>query len=65
MAGWMWKSFDEADAIILVHSKGAYEKDRLLVGALRAHLHQASTATLRQLCDDACDSVIIEINGDA
>ena len=30
---------------------------------LRARLHQASPSTLRQLCDDACDSVVIEING--
>ena len=28
---------------------------------LRAHLHQASA--LRQLCDEACDSVLIENNG--
>ena len=31
---------------------------------LRAPLHQASASTLRQLCDDACDSVLIEINED-
>ena len=30
---------------------------------VRAHLHQASAPTLRQLCDDACDSVLIENNG--
>ena len=30
---------------------------------LRAHLHQASVSTLRQLCDDASDSVLIENNG--
>ena len=32
---------------------------------LRAHLHQASASMLRPLCDDASDSVLIEINGDA
>ena len=32
---------------------------------LRAHLHQASASTLRPLCDDASNSVLIEINGDA
>ena len=32
---------------------------------LRARLHQASASTLWQLCDDASDSVLIEINGDA
>ena len=30
---------------------------------LRACLHQASASPLQQLCDDACDSVLIEING--
>ena len=30
---------------------------------LRAHLHQASASMLRQLRDDACDSVLIENNG--
>ena len=30
---------------------------------LRAHLHQASASTLRQLSDDACNSVLIENNG--
>ena len=30
---------------------------------LRARLHQASGSTLRPLCDDASDSVLIEING--
>ena len=29
----------------------------------RAHLHQASASTLRQLSDDTCDSVLIENNG--
>ena len=29
----------------------------------RVRLHQASASMLRQLCDDACDSVLIEING--
>ena len=33
-------------------------------GTVRARLHQASTSTLRQLCDDTSDSVLIEINGD-
>ena len=28
-------------------------------------VNQASAATLRQLCDDASNSVLIEINGDA
>ena len=31
---------------------------------LRAHSHQASASMLRQLCDDASDSVLIEISGD-
>ena len=35
----------------------------LSVTRLRARLHQASASTLRQRCDDACDSVLIEING--
>ena len=30
---------------------------------VRARLHQASASTLQQLCDDACDSVLIENNG--
>ena len=30
---------------------------------LRTRLHQASTSTLRQLCDDASDTVLIENNG--
>ena len=30
---------------------------------LRARLHQASASTLRQLCNDACNSVLIENNG--
>ena len=29
---------------------------------IRAHLHQASASTLRQLRDDTCDSVLIENN---
>ena len=29
----------------------------------RARLHQASVSTLRQLCDDASDTVLIENNG--
>ena len=32
---------------------------------LRICLHRASVSTLRQLCDDASDSALIEINGDA
>ena len=32
-------------------------------GSFRAHLHQASASTLRQLCDEASDSVLIENNG--
>ena len=32
---------------------------------LRARLHQASASMLRPLCDDASDSVLIEIYGDA
>ena len=32
-------------------------------GLLRAHLYQASASTLRQCCDDACDSVLIEDSG--
>ena len=28
-----------------------------------SHLHQTSTSTLLQLCDDACDTVLIEISG--
>ena len=32
---------------------------------LRVCLHQASASTLRQLCDNASDSVLIQINGDA
>ena len=35
------------------------------VDAKCKRLHQASSSTLRQLCDDASDSVLIEINGDA
>ena len=35
------------------------------VFSLRDRLHQASASTLRPLCDDASDSVLIEINGDA
>ena len=31
---------------------------------LRVHLHQASASTLRPLCVEASDSVLIEINGD-
>ena len=34
-----------------------------ILTVVRAHLHQASASTLRQLCDDACDSVLIENNG--
>ena len=30
---------------------------------VRARLHQASSSTLRQLCDDASDTVLIENNG--
>ena len=30
---------------------------------VRARLHQASALTLRQLSDDTCDSVHIEISG--
>ena len=30
---------------------------------LRARLHQTSASTLQQHCDDACDTVLIEING--
>ena len=33
------------------------------VHSLRARLHQASASTLRQLSDDTCDSVLIEISG--
>ena len=29
---------------------------------VRAHLHQASKSTLRQLCDDASDTALIENN---
>ena len=42
-----------------------------LVGVLciipqqRTRLHQASVSMLRPLCDDASDSVLIEINEDA
>ena len=32
---------------------------------MRARLHQASASMLQQLCDDATDSVLIKINGDA
>ena len=32
--------------------------------SLRTRLHQTSESTLRQLCDDTSDSVLIEINGD-
>ena len=31
--------------------------------SIRARLHQTSASTLRQLCDDANDSVLIENNG--
>ena len=31
-----------------------------LVFILRPRLHQASASTLPKLCDDACDSVLIE-----
>ena len=31
--------------------------------SIRAHLHQASASMLRQLSDEACDSVLIENNG--
>ena len=31
--------------------------------SVRARLHQASASMLRQRCDDACDSVLIENNG--
>ena len=31
---------------------------------LIVHLHKASASMLRQLSDDASDSVLIEINGD-
>ena len=34
-------------------------------GVVRARLHQASASTLQQLCDDASNSALIEINGDA
>ena len=30
---------------------------------LRAHLHQKSASTLRQLSDDASDAILIENNG--
>ena len=33
------------------------------VGSIRAHLYQASVSTLRQHCDDTCDSVLIENSG--
>ena len=32
-------------------------------GGLRDHLHQASASMLRQLCNDTCNSVLIENNG--
>ena len=32
---------------------------------LMVRLYQASASTLQQLCNDASDSVLIEINGDA
>ena len=32
---------------------------------LRVCLHQASESTLRQICDDASNTALIEINGDA
>ena len=35
----------------------------LLLLSVRACLHQASASTLRQLCDDASNSVLIENNG--
>ena len=38
VAGWVIQSFQEADAIILIHSKGAYEKD-LLVSTVKLHLY--------------------------
>ena len=34
-------------------------------GTLRVGLHQASASMLRQLCDDASDTVLIENNGAA
>ena len=37
-------------------------QDGLVFRSLRAHLHQASASTLRQLCNEACDSVLIENN---
>ena len=36
---------------------------RVAIGAVRVHLHQASVSTMRQLCDDASDSDLIENNG--
>ena len=38
-------------------------RHRHYVKTLRARLHQASASMLRQLSDDACDSVVIENNG--
>ena len=35
----------------------------LLSLSVRARLHQASASTLRQLSDDASNSVLVEING--
>ena len=33
------------------------------ITGLKVHLHQESASTLRQLCDDASDIVLIENNG--
>ena len=38
-------------------------REDAVADAVRARLHQASASMLRQLCDDACDSVRIENNG--
>ena len=33
------------------------------MGLIRARLHQTSVSTLRQLCNDTSDSLLIENNG--
>ena len=38
---------------------------KLVWRGVRARLHQVSVSTLQQLCHDASDSTLIEINGDA
>ena len=38
---------------------------KLVRRRVRARLHQVSVSTLQQLCNDASDSPLIEINGDA